>query len=68
MVGRRRSREQSRRGRNNPFGPSRRFHRGQRDGYPPRRDAIEGVADIAEGIDRDTRADHREAADPKESQ
>ncbi len=68
VIGWRRSSEQGRRGRNNPLGLSRHFLQGQCRGDPPRRDAIENVADIAEGEDRDARTDHREAADPEERQ
>ena len=68
VIGRRRRSKQGRRGRSNPLGLSRYFLQGQCCGDPPRRDVVEDVADIAEGEDRDARTDHREAADPEESQ
>ena len=66
VLGWRRNRQQRRRGRDDPFGLPRHLLRCQRRRDPPRRDAIENVADLVEGEDRDTRTDHRETADPEE--
>ena len=68
VFGRRCSGEQGRRGCDDTLSLSRYFLRRQRSRNPPRGDAVENVADLAEGVNRNSCTDNRQAADPEEGE